>query len=374
MSGASHDHTPKKTAGTGPASIPTFPIDDSNADIDAVLSALERAQKVVEDHKEKLSPEATQAREREIRGIEQAIGEVLGGEISLSSIQWIRSSLAYKLSEVEAHSWFPHAGSYISPNGLFDVLHAEEQAAEAKSARVTALPVSKELLRIQGAFADKISGVEIRAFDPSQDELSGKDRAAVHSFFQRKGMSLIPISPDMDLGALVTANNRHFAASEESSPRSMADSVQKLIDAGIEKMYHATGLFTYQALKGHWLLNTDHISQRNGDYKLFFMAGALDWNDGQGLERYIQSDRFYKNCEAARVPLTKHGHSLGEKGVLLEVNLHGYLKFLQSPSVHGFEATSSYSSIVACTVVPPPPEFIRPVAVFEYPVTGRIAR
>jgi len=371
MRGASHDHTPKKAASAGPAPIPTFPIDDSNADIDTVLTALERAQKIAEDLKEKLSPEAAKAREREIKGIEQSIDEVLGGEISLTSVQWIRSSLTYMLDETNAHGWFPHAGPYISPNGLLDVLYAEEQAAEAKSARVTAPPVSKELLRIQGAFADKISGVAIRAYDVNQDQIPEGDRATFHRFLQKKGMSVTTISPGMDLHGLIKLHGWDGNLVEEQSRRSMASSIRSLLDAGIEKMYHATGLFTYEALKGQWILGTDHIGRNCGQWGALFMAGSLDWNDGErGLERYIQDDPFYRLSQDAAVPLTKQAHSLGEKGVLLEIDLRGYLTFVQAESACGFETSKSISSIVCCAVVPPPQQFIRPIAVFEYPVRG----
>ncbi|MFM1848298.1 MAG: hypothetical protein RL417_1772 [Pseudomonadota bacterium] len=349
-----------------------FEISDANADIDAVLTAIEgRVLGLHGIHSlEGVSPEAEAQRLVEIAALEQATEEILQGAISKQSVQWIRSVLEDKVGEAEAERWFPEAGEYTAPRTFGEVLLERERAVELAESAKASLPANPEVQEVRDILGPRIAGVVIRSYDEMIDRLPEEDRRQLHSFLERRGMRIEPISREIDLGGLCRTDERYGGGSDEPgvTNRPIAETVRALLDAGVQEMYHATGLFTYEGLKGSWVLDTHRIGRNSGQFGGFFMADRLDWDDGSnGLANYLQSDRFHDMCRRGAVPLSEIADQIGDRGVLLKIDLRGYLEFLHAETSSGLHTAASVDGRVLRAVCPPPADFVRPVAVFEYP-------
>jgi hypothetical protein len=349
-----------------------FEISDANADIDAVLTAIdERISALHELHSlESHSGEAEALRLAEIAALEQATEEILQGAISKQSVQWIRSVLEDGVGEVEAGRWFPEAGEYTAPRTFGAVLLERERAAELAESLKASLPANPEVHEVRDILGPRIAGVVIRSYDETIDRLPEEDRRQLHSFLARMGMRIEPITNEMDLATLHRSDERHGGGGNQAevANRPIAETIRSLLDAGIQEMYHATGLFTYEGLKGAWVLDTHRIGRDSAQFGGFFMADRLDWDDGNnGLANYLQSDRFHDMCRRGAVPLSEVADQIGDRGVLLKIDLRGYLEFLHAESSSGLHTAASVDGRVLRAVCPPPADFVRPVAVFEYP-------
>jgi hypothetical protein len=353
------------TLGPNPATAQRFDISDTNADIDGVLLALEERGFILErlGSVERRSPEAEKLRLSELAALERATEEVLSGAISLDSVQWIRACLEDKVGN-SALQWFSHAGAFVRPLSYESVFILEEGGLSVE-APPPELPINPEIRVVREALGGRIAGATIRPYDATSDALSRDDRATFETFLQNKGMTVTPIMAELDLSNLAMDEERRFSQGRGGGIElSIAAVVRQLVERGVTEMYHATGLFTYEALKGAWITAGSRGGEDFGQAGGFFMAGTLDWEDVyRGLANYIQDDPFHDICRREEVALSQHAHELGERGVLLKIDLRGYLEFLQSNTVSGFIVTGD----VARAICPPPPEFIRPIAVFEYP-------
>lgn len=364
--------------GPVPQREPHFEVTDANADIDGALEAIDRRLTIIRKLGRLGEPEAERLRQEEMTSLGRAEEMILrDGLIEARDVPWVRLAVAcLDGNEERAGRWLPEAGPFTEPRTFADAwgdwVDAAERSREAerRAEPPLRLPEDPEFRRVREIVGELVPGAHVRPFDHTRDLVPPADLQRARDFLISRGLRFETITPELDLEALRRESEAVKSFDVAPFLKPMDRVMEQLLAEGQTHGWHATSLFTANLvhLPGEWLRNASRISR--DDYRRFWMAGSIEWrSDEGGFARYLQYDGLLDRCERAGIEFSPEGLTIGERGVLFKIDLAGYRVFRHLAGCKGLEVTGPGANREICAPCPPPPEFIRPVAVFDF--TGR---